>query len=147
MMSVTTDILTGFATAISGVQSDILWTPNAKNGGIAMLTMPDSPDRIAVLNLIPQSDDPVLPMGTAMVQVAARGTRGNPLDVYTILDPIFARMHGLTNQTWGSVHVTDIARYSSIPMGQDEAVRNEAIDKYTMTLDYPGTTARPATGY
>ena len=146
-MSVTMDILEGFAAEISGVQDDILWTPDAAAGGIVMLTMPDSPDRIVVLNLIPQSDDPVLPMGTATVQVAARGTRGNALDVYTILDPIFTRMHGLTDRTWGSVHVCDIARYSSIPMGQDAVVRNEAIDKYTMNLDYPGTTARPSSGF
>ncbi|HEY2642312.1 MAG TPA: minor capsid protein [Galbitalea sp.] len=146
-MSDTQDLLTGVATMISGVASDILWTPNTVGGGIAMKTMPDNPDRIVVLNAIPQTDDAVLPMGNWMIQIAGRGARGNPLDVDGFMDGIFLILHGATNLTFGALHVAQMSRYSSIPMGQDEAVRNIRIDKYSLDLDFPGTAARPASGF
>jgi hypothetical protein len=145
-MTVTRDLLYGIAGMLNGVAVDLTWLGPGTGTGILMKTMPDSPDRCIVLNVIPQNDNITIAYGEVDVQLAARGARNNPLDVDDILDAAFVILHGAKAIVCGSVTITQMNRFSSIPMGQDQLVRNERVDKYRLTLDYPTTTLRPPGG-
>lgn len=147
-MSATRDILNGVRDLITAAGLGI-WTtgvPLPTDTPIVFKTMPDSPDRVIVLNVIPQTDNPSMPFGQALLQVACRGLRNRPLDVDDISDPIFDLLQGLTNQTFADTTVVQFRRISSVPMGQDDTTRWERADHFMLDVDYPPTILRPVQG-
>lgn len=147
-MSVTTDLLTGLATLISGAGIGVTYRPSApylaSDTGVFFKTMPAAPDRVVVLNAISMSDMVTVAVGRLLVQVACRGLRNNALDVDSLADSIAAQLHGRIDLTLGTAHVIQILRDSTIPMGQDDSDRQERVDKYWVDVDYPPTAYRPS---
>lgn len=151
-MTVTRDLLTGYAALIDGSGIGV-WNPSGvyrtTDTGIFVKTMPDGdtiPDRCVVLNVVPLTDDISMPVGRVMIQVAGRGVRGNPFDVDDILDPVFDLFQGRTGDTFGTTTVDQIFRQSSVPMGQDAQARWTRADKYFADLAVAPTVLRPAGG-
>lgn len=151
-MTVTRDLLTGYAALIDGSGIGV-WNPSGvyrtTDTGIYVKTMPDGdtiPDRCVVLNVVPLTDDISMPVGRVMIQVAGRGVRGNPFDVDDILDPVFDLIQGRTGDTFGTTTVDQIFRQSSVPMGQDAQARWTRADKYFADLAVAPTVLRPAGG-
>lgn len=151
-MTVTTDVLAGYAALIAGAGLGV-WNPSGVYAvtdlAIYVKTMPDGagiPDRCVVLNLIPLTDEVNVPVGRSILQVAARGARNNPLDVDTILDPIFDLLQNRTNDIFGATTVVQCLRMGSVPMGEDANVRQERADKYNLDISYAPTVLRPVSG-
>lgn len=151
-MTTTRDILTGYAALIAGAGIGV-WNPagvyQTTDTGIFLKTMPDGttvPDRCVVLNVIPLTDDIVMPQGRVLIQVAGRGARNNPLDVDDILDPIMNLFQGRTNDVFGSTTVIQLFRQGSVPMGADDLWRWTRADKYFADLGVAPTSLRPAGG-
>lgn len=152
-MTTTRDILTGYAALIAAAGIGV-WNPSGvyqtTDTGIYVKTMPDGdtiPDRCIVLNVIPLTDDVSIPFGRVMIQVAARGQRGDPFDVDDILDPVFDLMQGRIGDTFGDTSVAQVFRSGSVPMGQDSQSRWTRADKYFADLDVAPTVQRPAGGF
>ena len=149
-MSTTTDLLTGLAGMIAGAGLGITYNQagayTAGQTGIFMKIMPATPDRVVTLTLVPRRDDITMPYGQAMVQVRGRGLPNNPLDIDSLLDSIFDILHGTKDLTFGTAHVTQMNRESSVPNGMDDAKRWERFDAYAIDLDVPPTVLRPAGG-
>lgn len=152
-MTVTRDLLTGFAALIATAGLGV-WNPDGvyalTDTGIFLKTMPDGagiPDRVIVLNVIPLTDQVVAPDGLIMLQVACRGLRNNPLDVDDVADPIFDLIQNATYLTFGETTVVQVRRTSSVPMGQDANVRWERADKYYLDYSQHPTNLRPSGGW
>lgn len=145
-MSITSDIVTGFATTLSAGSvctyrsdgSTYLSTETA----LTVSLMPQTPDRCIALYPYTISDDPVLAMGRHAMQLRFRGNPGDPLDVMNLRDAAYAVLQGLTRLTWGTVYVDQIARNSSISNGQDDSLRFEYFDSYYFDVDLPVTANR-----
>lgn len=152
-MTTTRDLLTGYAQVIATAGIGV-WNPNGvyqlTDTGLYVKTMPDGdaiPDRCIVLNVIPLTDDVSIPAGRVLIQVAARGARGNPFDVDDILDPVFDLLQGRRSDVFGTTTVDQIFRSGSVPMGQDANARWTRADKYFADLDVNPTVNRPAGGF
>jgi hypothetical protein len=149
-MSVTSDLLTGLAVKLAAAGLGITWSPSgvytAGQTGAWMKILPAAPDRAVVLNAVVQGDDISIPLSRVMVQVRGRGLPNKPLDVDDLMDSISDVLHGSTNLTFGTVHVTQMNRLISIPNGMDDMKRWERIDQYYLDVDVPPTANRPAGG-
>lgn len=144
------DLLTGLAQMIadSGIGVYRLtggYQPNET--AVVFKSMPSAPDRAIVLTAVPMTDQVMIPMGMVLVQARFRGVAGDPLDVDDLGDAVFDLLHGLKDQTFGSVHIIQCLRNSSVPMGQDASRRWERIDHFYIDLDYAPTTNRPDGGW
>lgn len=146
-MSHTTDLLHGLAQMLADagvVTYNSDGTPyTAGQTGLFFKDMPPDPDRVVVLTPFgANSDQPLITLGHQPVQVRCRGT-ADPLDVDTLADAVFTVLHGATNLTFGSVHVVQILRTNSIPLGMDEqSLRWERSDNYGIDVDLPASTYR-----
>lgn len=144
------DLLTGIAqmiadNGIGAYRTAGAYQPNET--AIVFKAMPTSPDRAIVLTAVPMTDAVFTPMGMTLVQARCRGLPGDPLDVDDLGDALFDLLHGLRDHTFGSVHIIQCLRNSSVPMGQDASKRWERVDHFYIDLDYPPTTNRPVGGW
>jgi hypothetical protein len=121
-----------------------IWNATDTETAILFKDMPPIPNR--VISLSPfgaDSDQPEITLGRQQIQVRGRGT-SDPRDVDDLLDAAFTVLHGATNLTFGSVHVVQILRINTIPMGMDEQARRwHRADNYALDVDYPTTPNRP----
>lgn len=106
---------------------------------------PPGTDRAIVLTAYSVGDAVGLPMGQIGVQIRTRGTP-DPRDVNALADPIYLLLQGLTNVTFGSCHVIQMLRKSSIPMGQDVNRRWELSQNFVCDVDLPASVNRPLGG-
>lgn len=154
-MSATNDLLDGLAQLIAaaGIASDATTDVyTADETGIFLSLMPagseatpPGPDRCVVLTAYALSDQAGLPLGQITVQVRTRGT-ADPRDVNALSDDLYQLLQGLTDRTFGSVHLIQMLRKSSIPMGQDSNRRWEQSQNYVCDVDLPPTVNRPEGG-
>lgn len=133
-MSFTTDLLTGLAAHLT-------------SAGIAdpkfYKALPTSPDRAIALTAYSASDEPKVAASTIRVQIWFRGIVNNSLDVDELGDSVFNILQGAEDLTFGTAHVVQILRKSSIQLGADANKRNERSDNYELDLDVPVTPGRP----
>lgn len=143
-MSVTADLLAGIAGEIEApgiaIRSDVGWT--AGQTAITYALMPADPDRVVTLTIYGASDHPSQPLGSVNLQVRSRGVPEQPLDVDALDDAVFAVLQGLTDRTYGSAHVIQVLRKSSMPLGVDANSRWERSSNYVLDVDYPATPLR-----
>lgn len=144
-MSVTADLLAGVAAELDAagvaVQSDTGWS--AGQTAITYSLMPADPDRVVTLTIYGATDDPAQPLGRVNLQTRSRGVPEQPGDADALDDAVFAALQGITDRTYGSAHVIQILRRSSMPMGVDGNNRWERSSNYVMDVDYPPTAYRP----
>lgn len=149
-MGATRDLLTGLAQMIndSGIAVyDPSGVYTAGQTGIIFKNVPTTPDRVVVLTAVPFTDLTMVPAGLVLVQVRTRGLPNNPLDVDDLGDAVFDLLQGLRDQTFGTVHIIQCLRKSSVPMGQDSSKRWERVDHMYTDLDFPATVNRPSGGW
>jgi hypothetical protein len=141
------DILDGVARLLDGAsvgtyRSDGT-TYSTSETAITFKDLPPAPDRVIALTAFGASDQPQITLGSRQVQLRARGT-SDPRDVDAILDAAFVALHGAENLTFGSVHVVQILRLNTIPLGMDEQDRRwQRADNYMLDVDLPTSTNRP----
>lgn len=143
-MSVTADILAGVAAEIESagiaVRSDTGWTTGQT--AIVYNLMPATPDRAVALTVYGGTDHPSQPLGTVNLQVRSRGAVESPLDADALDDAVFAVLQGITDRSYGSAHVIQLLRKSSMPLGVDAETRWERSSNYVLDVDYPPTQYR-----
>lgn len=148
-MSATGDILAGLgamlgSAGVATYRAD--GTPYlATETAVTFKDLPSSPDRVVCLSPFGASmDQPVITYGQQRIQLMMRGTT-NPTDVDDLADAAFAALHGAANLTFGSVHVVQILRENTIPLGMDEQSRRWLrSDNYVLDVDLPTSTYRPS---
>ena len=133
-MSFTTDLLMGLSAhlAAAGI-----------NDPKFMKALPTAPDRCIALTAYSTSDEPKVAASKIRVQFWFRGIVNNSLDVDELGDAVFNILQGAENLTFGTAHVAQILRKSSIQLGADANKRNERSDNYELDLDVPVTPGRP----
>ncbi len=152
-MSALNDLLDGLAqmAQTAGIAN---YTPpySVSDTGIYMSQMPmgdeasnPGTDRAVVFSAYALNDAVSLPMGQITVQVRTRGLE-DPFDVNVLDDQCYQLYQGLTDRTFGSVHVIQMLRKSSLPMGQDSNRRWERSSNYVCDVDLPPTSNRPVGG-
>lgn len=133
-MSFTTDLLTGLAAHIkaAGIPDPAFFK-----------ALPTSPDRCMALTAYAAIDEPKVAASRIRVQFWFRGMVNNSLDVDELGDAVFNLLQGAEDLTFGTAHVAQILRKSSIQLGADANKRNERSDNYELDLDVPVTPGRP----
>lgn len=116
---------------------------DASETGAFFKKMPDTPDRCVVITAYTIANLPNQPLDKMNVQIRFRGLPDNETDVDELGGAAFALLHGLTDRTFGGVHVTQMLQKSSLPMGLDQNNRWERSDNYTLDVDVPATANRP----
>lgn len=101
---------------------------------IVLKEMPPSPDRAIVLNTYSPVDDPVLGMGTVMVQFRFRGARNLVTDSDTLADAVFDLLQGsrYLNLIPGTPPISRAKRQTSLDLGADGNNRWERTDNYEL---------------
>lgn len=149
MSGPTTDMVGGIAQllAAAGIAvyrpDGLVYT--ADETAITKKDLPPAPDRVIAITAYGAGDDqPVITYGQRFVQLRFRGAAGDPDDVDDLADAAFDALHGRENLTFGSVHVTQILRFSSVPLGMDEQSRRwQRADNYQLDVDWPSSATRP----
>jgi len=150
-MSVASDLTNAAATLAASSTAGLTWRSDGtayavSETGIYRKRLPDGLRGLAI-TVVMQEDDPVQPLGRAMIQLKARGTKNSPTDPDDILDACFTVMHGVRGLVAGSCTILQLLRGVRVPMGDDSAGAWELIDQYYADLDYPSTPLRPDAGY
>jgi hypothetical protein len=108
-----------------------------------MKALPTLPDRCFALTAYATSDEAKVALSKIRVQFWFRGVVNNSLDVDDLGDDVFNLLHGLEHVQFGTAHVNQMLRVSSIQLGADAAKRNERSDNYELDVDVPVTPGRP----
>jgi len=148
-MGAATDISVGVANVIANAGLGVKFqnTPySTTDTGVFFKDVPQAPDRVVVISVIPMSDELAAPSGQVIVQIRTRGLPNNALDVDDLADTIKPVLHGLTAQTWGAIKLVQMVRNNAITLGQDTSKRWERVDDYTLDVEYPPTVLVPDGG-
>lgn len=109
---------------------------------VSIVGVPDTPDRLCVLDIFQVIDEPTNPMATLLVQARFRGRKDRPLDPKQLSTQLFRAIHNAVPSTIGGLPVSTIWRDSTSTMGRDTQRRWERSDNYTITVDLPSTDHR-----
>jgi len=133
-MSFTTDLLTGLSTylAANGVTTPVFFK-----------ALPTAPDRCIAITAYAATDEPKVALSHVRVQFWFRGIVNNSLDVDELGDSVFNLLQGAEDLTFGTAHVVQALRVSSIQLGADANKRNERSDNFQLDVDVPITLGRP----
>ena len=139
-MSTTSDLLEGIAWQLHNAGIGV-YRPDgvyqSTDIGIVMKNIPVSPDRVIILNTYTpgNTDDVDQPLGTVAVQFRYRGRPNRPLDTDESKDAVFDLIQGQEQYRYGTVQAISVARFSSMPMGQDGSKRHEHVDNYYIDVE------------
>lgn len=146
-MSFTNDLLAGLAaqmeTAGVALYREDFSSYAAGDTAVVLSLMPQSPDRCVALTAYSAVDAVESSWSTIPVQFRFRGNVSDPTDVTNFADDVFQAIHGLTNLTFGSAHLVQILRKSTVPLGQDDSRRWQRSDNYYADINAPTTARRP----
>lgn len=133
-MSFTTDLLTGLSTYLvtNGVADPVFFK-----------ALPTLPDRCIAVTAYATQDQPKVALSKIRVQFWFRGIVNNSLDVDVLGDAVFNVLQGVEDLTFGTAHVVQALRVSSIQLGTDANKRNERSDNFEFDVDVPVTPGRP----
>lgn len=140
------DLADGFATMIADSAIAVYRTDGTAyqpgETAIVFKDMPATPHRVVCITPVPLTDATSASFGKVLVQVKVRGLPNVSLDADDLGDAVFDLMQNTRNVVFGSTHVIQVLRNSSVPMGEDKAKRWERIDHFYVDLDYPETANR-----
>jgi hypothetical protein len=145
-MGYTNDLLDGLAQTVAAAG-----IATYRSDGTAYLTtetalsfknMPDQPDKAIVLTGYGTQDSPNQALGQERVQFWFRGPAADARVVDDLADSVFLLLQGATHLQFGTCHVIQILRISTIPGGQDESRRWERTDNYAIDVNPPATANR-----
>ena len=138
------DLLDGLATELdtAGVATYRPDTPLVDGEtAITFGSMPDRPDRCVTLSTYPLTDAPRESKSLVGVQVRSRAE--SYLDAVDLNVAIFNALHGLTGRQYGTCHLVQLLRSSSVPMGEDGDQRWEHSANFHADINPPTTALRP----
>ena len=133
-MSFTKDLLLGLSAYVSA---------NGITDPGFMKALPTGPDRCYAVTAYTASDEAKVALSHIRVQFWFRGIVNDSLDVDELGDSFFNLLHGIEHVQFGTAHVNQMLRVSSIQLGADTAKRNERSDNYELDVDVPVTSGRP----
>lgn len=148
MASIQNDLVDGIATLIAKAGIAVYSTTGtytAGQTGIFFKIVNPTPDRIVTLTAYLITDNLSVPLARYGVQVRCRGLQ-DPRDVDELGDSISQLLHGLTNVTFGTAHIIQAFRQSSVTLGQDASKRWDRADAFYIDVDVPATVLRPVGG-
>lgn len=140
----TRDLLLGLAAELvtAGIGTTTLPVSNPSTG-IYMKALPTAPDRAVALTVYSSVDQPKVALSTVRVQFFLRGKADDSADVDDLGDAIFLALQGLEDRTYGTAHLVQCNRISSVQLGIDDNKRANRSDNYEIDLDVPVTAGRP----
>ncbi|GAA1051403.1 hypothetical protein [Arthrobacter russicus] len=115
--------------------------------GIVFGFWPQSPDACIVLNLTPLSDESMINFSRYILEVHARGAKGDPFGASGLAVPVFDLIHGARNLEVGKIQVTQILRNGGSPLEQDGSRRAKRADNYVVWMDTNPTQYRSINGW
>jgi hypothetical protein len=115
----------------------------ASETAIVFGELPPSPDRCITLNLYSAGDAATENLSSPRINVKLRGSPNNTLDVSDLGTAVFEALQGLTHQDYGSAHLAQIGRVSSMPFEIDANRRHVRSDSYRTDTNTPSTSGRP----
>lgn len=133
-VSFTTDLLVGLSAYVAA---------RGVNDPGFMKALPTAPDRCFALTAYSTSDQPKVAATKIRVQFWFRGIVNNSLDVDEFADSVFNLLQGAEDLTFGTAHVVQILRVSSMQHGIDANKRSERSDNFEFDVDTPTTPGRP----
>jgi len=147
MSSHTGDLLTGLAGSIASAGIGTYLTGSsvftAGQTGIGIGQLPETTDRaIAITDYGTAGDEITQAITTIAVQVLCRSNRNDRLDLASLRDSIFQLLQGMTHVNYGTCHVIQARRISSVPLGLDENDRWLQADNYYFDCNTPASAYR-----
>lgn len=146
-MSFTSDLLRGLAQYLNDRSVGVTYKPAggylATETAVFFKALPTSPNRVVVLSAYGATDEAKIALSHLRVQFWFRGDPDNSLDVDDLGDAVFQVMQGLEHQTFGTAHVVQALRVSSVQLGIDGSKRSERTDNYALDVNVPTTAGRP----
>ena len=133
-MSFTTDLLTGLSTYLAA---------NGITDPVFFKALPTTPDRCIAITAYAATDEAKVALSKIRVQFWFRGIYNNSLDVDELGDSVFNLLQGIEHVQFGTAHVNQMLRVSSIQLGADANKRNERSDNFELDIDTPITPGRP----
>lgn len=146
-MSATRDLLVGLAQHLHAAGVGVYNPSAVYNPATTVITMKNLPStvpRAIMLTAYGPSDHPTINLTQYRVQVWFRGNPNDSLDVDDLGDSVFNVLHGLEHVDFGTAHVVQALRVSSLPMGEDDNNRHERSDNYAFDVNRPATLNQPA---
>jgi len=146
-MSHTNDLLTGLAGDIAAAGIGVYRSDGSAflptETGIGIGQLPETTDRaIALTDYGTTGDDITQPLSTIAVQIFCRGARNDRRDLNALRDPIYLLVQGMTHKNYGTCHVIQAYRFSSVPLGVDDAGRFLQADNYYFECNTPASAYR-----
>jgi hypothetical protein len=146
-VSFTTDLLRGLAQFLNDQGIGVVYKPDggyvAGDTGVFFKGLPTSPNRVVAISAYGATDEAKIALSHLRVQFWFRGNPDDSLDVDDLGDAVFQAMQGLEHQTFGTAHVVQALRVSSVQLGIDGSKRSERTDNYALDVNVPTTTGRP----
>jgi len=133
-VSFTTDLLTGLSTYLAA---------NGVTDPVFFKALPTTPDRCIAITAYAATDQPREALSAIRVQFWFRGVVNDSLDVDSLGDAVFNILQGLEHSQFGSTHMIQALRVSSIQLGADANKRSERSDNYSFDINPPTTSLRP----
>lgn len=143
-MSFTRDLLEGLATELNNAGvATYAPTYAPTDTGIFFKELPAGQDRAVALTAYATSDQPKIALSVIRVQFWFRGKVNDSVDVDDLADSVFNVMQGIEHRQYGTAHVVQALRVSSIALGVDGSRRHERSDNYELPVNVPTTSGRP----
>ncbi len=140
-MSYTSDLLAGIAADLS-TQGIATYTGGA-GGNVFFKELPPFPGRCVAITAYASQDAATENLSTIRVQFYFRGAADSATDVDDLADAVFLWLQGMTHRDYGTVHVAQALRISTIQLGLHANKRCERSDNYAFTCNLPQTSGRP----
>jgi len=146
-VSFTSDLLRGLAQYLNDQGVGVVYKPSggylSTDTAVFFKALPTTPNRCVAISVYGSSDEAKIALSRLRVQFWFRGDPDNSLDVDDLGDAVFQAMQGLEHQTFGTAHVVQALRVSSVQLGIDGSKRSERTDNYALDVNVPTTAGRP----
>jgi hypothetical protein len=144
-MGHTEDLLEGLAqmgaTASLWLYQTAGYASTDTGAGIGMLPR-DCDKAVSITDYLSANDSPNQALGTIGVQFWFRGLPYDRASMTNLRDAAFQLFQGMTNRDFGTCHVIQMRRVSSVPQGPDGNNRFEQADNYYLDINTPVTANR-----
>lgn len=143
----TSDLLRGLAQYLADAGIGVVYSSTVPyqpwDTGVFFKALPTGPDRAVAVTAYSAIDEPKISLTSVRVQFWFRGKVNDSLDVDDLGDAVFSAVQGLEHRQFGTAHVVQALRVSSIQLGADGSKRSERSDNYQLDVNPPTTPGRP----
>jgi hypothetical protein len=144
-MGYTEDLLDGLASATAvagiGLYQDTAYATSDIGIGIGDIPT-DCVSGIGITDYLATNDSPNQALGLVGIQFLFRGLPDDRVSVTNLADAVFQLWQGVTHRQFGTCHVIQMLRRTSLPLGVDELRRWRRADNYYLDINPPATSNR-----